>query len=292
MFSRLRNSWALMQEAAAVLRQDRALIAFPILSGICSLLVTATFVIPVLLTLPWDQIARGAQRVQLGWQHAAFSFLFYLVTYFVVVFFNTGLVACVRMRFQGETPTVGDGLGFASRNVGKIFQWSLVAATVGTVLRWLQDRAGWLGRLVISLIGLAWTLAITFVVPVLVYDQVGPFTALRRSVEAFRRTWGETVAANLGMGAAFGLLTLPGWLVLIGAAALGVATVGVNAVLAAGLFGGGLVLAVLYFIGLAIVQSTLQGIFLTACYEYAISGEVPVCFSRDYVVSAWTPKKR
>lgn len=282
-----------MREAWAVLRQDRALLVFPILSGFCSLLAMASFVVPFFLTLPWDRMDRegGARAGNPGfgpWHYGLF-FLFYLVTYFIVVFFNSGLVACVRMRFAGQKPTVHDGLAFSIANIGRIFQWALLSATVGMLLKTIEDRLGWVGRLIMRLIGLAWTLATTFVVPVLVHEQVGPIEAVKRSAAAFRRTWGEAVIANAGLGAAFMLLFLPALIVTMVAAcflaALG-STLGL--VLSIGVT----VLCIVYALALVVVQSALQGIFLTACYQYATTGEVPSAFSREYIVEAWRPKQR
>jgi hypothetical protein len=294
MFERIQRSWELVREAWGVLKQDRELLLFPVMSGIASFLVLASFAVPVILLLPWGEItsSSGGGRVQVetGPLHYAVMFLYYLVSYFVIVFFNVGLVACARIRFSGGDPTVGDGLSFASRNVGRIFQWALLSATVGTILRAIEERVGWLGQIIIGLIGLVWSLATMFVVPVLVYEGVGPVDAVKRSAAAFKRTWGEAVVGNFGIGTAFGLLWLAGFLALIAAIAGGIALAGSSGALALTVIIGAVVLCVLYWVALAIVQSALQGIFLTACYEYATSGNVPPAFSRDLVVHAWRPK--
>jgi hypothetical protein len=294
MFERIRRSWCLLGEAWEVLCEDRELVIFPIISGICSLFALASFAVPFLLRVHWGAISSGhspSGHVSLGPWGYVWTFLYYLVTYFIVVFFNSGLVACVRIRLAGGDPTVQDGFAFATANVGRIFQWALLSATVGTVLRALEERAGWLGQIVISLIGMAWSLATAFVVPVLVHEQVGPFEAVKRSAQTFRRTWGETVVANIGLSWAFGLLFLGSVplliLALIGGGMLMHAAPAAGAVvMLASLF-----LAVAYWLGLAIVQSTLQSIFLTACYQYATTGESPAPFTREYIVEAWRPKK-
>jgi hypothetical protein len=285
-----------VKQAWAVLKQDRELVAFPILSGLFSLIVSISFFVPVLLLNPFWKYSGGTEengfRFQAGFEplHYVGLFLFYLASYFVVTFFSTGLVACVRIRFEGGNPTFQDGIGFALRNIGRIFQWSLLAATVGTVLRSLEERAGWLGQIVIGLIGIAWTLATAFVVPVLVYEGVGPIDALKRSAETFRRAWGETVVANIGINTVFGLLAAAGILIVAGGIALAVVFSASTAAVIAILIGT-LVLSVSYWLALAIIQSALQGIFLTACYQYATTGVVPSAFSPEYVTSAWAPKR-
>jgi uncharacterized protein DUF6159 len=293
MIERIRRSWSLLGEAWEVLREDRKLVLFPIFSGICSFLVVASFLVPLALRMQWGQgmSAHAASGHEgLGQWGYVWTFLYYLVTYFIVVFFNSALVACVRIRLAGGEPTLQDGLQFATRNVGRIFQWALLSATVGTLLRTLEERAGWLGQIVISLIGVAWSLATGFVVPVLVHEQVGPIEAVKRSAQTFRRAWGETVVANIGLSWAFGLLYLGSVPVLI------LALIGGGMLLNTAPAVGGIamvasfLLAVAYWLGLAIVQSTLQSIFLTACYQYATTGEAPAPFTRDFIVEAWRPK--
>ena len=48
-------------------------------------------------------------------------------------------------------------------------------------LRMISERSGNLGRIVTSLVGLAWNLATYLVVPVLVIEGVGPVEAIKRS---------------------------------------------------------------------------------------------------------------
>ena len=300
MFQRSRRSWLLMREAWQVLRQDRGLVLFPILSGFFSLLALASFAVPFFLLMPWDQINHGrtgatAQSADAGfgpWSYL-FLFLFYLVTYFIIVFFNSGLVACVRMRLAGEEPTVRDSLSFSMANVGRIFAWALLSATIGTVLKSVEERLGWLGRIIIRLIGVAWSLATAFVVPVLVYERVGPFEALKRSAAVFKRTWGEAVIANIGLSAAFSLLAFVPTIAALVLSTIVFAVLQPSApALSALILVGTILLCIIYWIGLATIQSALQGIFLTACYEYAITGEVPSVFTREYIVEAWRPKRK
>jgi hypothetical protein len=294
MFERVRRSWSLMGEAWEVLRQDRELLVFPVVSGICSLLVMASFVTPYLLSIPWGEVTRGnATTVEVsfgGWDYV-WLLLYYLATYFVVVFFNCALVACVRIRLAGGDPTVRDGFTFALANVGRIFQWALLSATVGTVLRTIEEHVHWLGQIAVSLIGVAWTLATAFVVPVLVHERVGPFEALKRSAQAFRKTWGETVVADIGLGMAYWLLFWPALLVVIAASVVAGMLVGSEPLAAGAVFIGGWLVCIAYWIALTIVHSTLQSIFLTACYQYATTGEVPAAFTPDHIVGAWRPKR-
>jgi Family of unknown function (DUF6159) len=284
MIERLNRSLRLARESWAVLMQDKALLVFPLCAGIGCVLAATAFLVPLLFFTDLPAMLRQAEshdlnvRTHGGVLYYLLAFLFYLITYAIVVFFNVGLVSCAGIRLRGGNPSVTDGFRLASRNVGRILAWALVAATVGTVLRAIEERAEWLGRLVASILGLVWTLATAFVVPVLVFEEVGPFDAIRRSAAVLSKTWGESVIGNAGLGLIFGL-----------AAIFGVVVFELGFLVTPW---AGLGLVVLHWILLAIVQAALQGIFQTAVYEYAANGTVPTAFSADLITQAYVPKKR
>ena len=189
------------------------------------------------------------------------------------------LVSAASSRLAGGRATINDGLEVAWQRKGKIFQWALFSATVGIVLRMIEERSAWLGRFVAGLVGLAWTLASYFVVPVLAAEDVGPAEALQRSGKLFRETWGEQVAGGFSFGLIFTLLALPGIaLPLLGR------SLGPTGMLA------GVALAVLYWLLLSVVSAAVQGIFVSALYRYAKTRQVSAGFRLESFSTAWQPK--
>jgi hypothetical protein len=210
-----------------------------------------------------------------------FLLLFYVTNYFCVVFFNVALVGVANSRLGGGTWTLRDGLELAWARKWTILQWALVAGTVGMVLRMLEERLGWIGRIITKLIGVAWTLASFFVVPVLAFEDLTPFEAIKRSAKLFRDTWGEKVVGGFSMGLIFLFLALPGFgLWLLAGVIFGVW----------GFVLGG-ALMILYFVLLGVVSSAVQGVFNVALYRYACFKQVPPGFSQEMFTSAWTPKR-
>ena len=128
------------------------------------------------------------------------TFVFYVLAYFVAIFFNTALVGAAMIRMDGGNPTLRDGLAIAWSRVGRIFGYAVIAATVGLLLRALEERVGWVGQLVLRLVGVAWTLATFLVVPVLVTRDVGPIDAVKESAALLRETWGENLIGTVGLG--------------------------------------------------------------------------------------------
>jgi len=277
---RLTNSWNLVKASWAVLRADKELIIFPIIAFIGSIIVTITFIVPMALTRMFDGLSdgRGTQVTTY-----VFAFLFYLVQYTVVIFSNSALVGAATIRLKGGDPTVGDGLRIASQHFGTIVGYALVSATVGMILRAIAER-GVLGRIVSSLFGMAWNIITYLAVPVLVLENVGPIEAVKRSGALLKKTWGEQIAGNFGMGAVFGLIFLGLFLVFIPAV---VAVASTNSV--------GLVIFViagfvLLLIGLGLFSSALGGIYTAAVYQYATTGEAGEFFDANLVQNAFRTK--
>lgn len=274
------RSWQLVKASAAVLRADKELIVFPIISGIAVIVLSIAFALPMFLT--------GMVNTDTGAIQPLFyllTFLFYLLEYFVIFFCNTALVGAALIRLQGGDPTVSDGWRIAVSRTGKIFGYSLIAATVGMILRSLSERAGQLGRIVISLIGFVWNVATFLVVPVLAVEGVGPIDAVKRSVQLLKKTWGEQLVGNFGMGAVFGLLFF--LVLLLGGGAIYLVAK-LNSVVAVVVT---IFVLVIVFIILGLINSALNGIYTAALYQYAVNGQSGEFFSPELVQNAFTQKK-
>jgi len=278
---RIAQTWELISESFAVLKSDTELMLLPIFSGVFCVLVSIAILGGAgLLFLPPNFALTAAHRQPMSQGMWITLLLFYLGNYFVIAFFNVALVSAASSRLAGGRATINDGLGVAWQRKGKIFQWALFSATVGIVLRMIEERSAWLGRFVAGLVGLAWTLASYFVVPVLAAEDVGPAEALQRSGELFRETWGEQVAGGFSFGLIFTLLALPGIALPLLGRSLG----------PAGMLAG-VALAVLYWLLLSVVSAAVQGIFVSALYRYAKTRQVPAGFRLENFSMAWQPKR-
>lgn len=85
MAGKFARSWSLMKSSAAVLRSDKSLMMFPLLSGLCCLLVAASFLIPIGMAMMGAERAGVGERGLSVGAYAAL-FVFYLVQYFVIIF--------------------------------------------------------------------------------------------------------------------------------------------------------------------------------------------------------------
>ena len=264
------RSWALAKASFGILRADKELLVFPLVSTAVTLIVAATFILPMFGMGMFRNLEDGSGGMPAMFY--AWLFCFYLVQYFVIFFFNTALVGAAMIRLDGGDPTVADGLRIARGKWTTILGYAAIAATVGMLLRALEQRAGFVGRIVIGMVGVAWTVATYLTVPVLVARDVGPIEAVKESATLLKGTWGENLIGNGGIGLAFGLLyallavvalAIVGFLASQEMVALGVAVMAV---------------AVLAIMMLALVQAALSGIYSAALYRFAVQGDTPAGF--------------
>lgn len=264
MLQKLRNSWELVKASAKVLDADKELLVFPAISSLALVAVTAGMFLPVYF-FAGSLSAPSEGTGPLGW---VVLFLYYCVQYFIIVFFNSALVGAALIRLDGGDPTLGDGLRIARERLGSILGYAIIAATVGMLLRTARERSNnFLASMAISLVGFGWNLATFLVVPVLVTHDIGPIEALKRSGSIVKKTWGEQVVGNAGIGLFFGFLSFGLVLLAIPSVILTAGTgQPVLIALVIGLF-------VLLFLGVGLVGATLSGIYSAALYRYATTGQ-------------------
>jgi len=278
MIEKISNSWALVKASARVLKADKELVIFPILSSIGVLVVTLTFFLPTILAGVFDNLF--SQHAQI--MGVIVLFFFYLAQYLVIFFANTALVGAALIRLRGGDPTVGDGFRIAFRRFGAILGYALIAATVGIILKSLSNRSKGLGRAIVSLIGFAWNIATFLVVPVLAVENVGPIEAIKRSVYLLKKTWGEQIAGNLGIGAFFGLITF--LVFLVGIPATFLAFAATQTVWLALLVG---IIFIFALVIIGLISSTLNGVYTAAVYLYAVDGRSDSFFESRLVEGAF-----
>jgi hypothetical protein len=265
MAGRFSRSLDLARASWAVVQADKELLWLPVMSVFALVIILGSLAVPVFALGGFDpDTARDpGSATWLG------VLAFYVLAYFVVLFFNTALVGAAMIRMDGGNPTLGDGLGIAWARVGRIFGYACIAATVGLFLRMLEERVGWVGQLVVKLLGVAWALATFLVVPVLVTRDVGPIAAVKESAGLLRKTWGENLIGAAGLGLVFSVAYIGLLLVCGGGAFLG-AQAGLPIVVAVVVLAG-----IVAFLVLAALQATMQGVYSAALYRYATSTGAP-----------------
>lgn len=279
------RTWALTRMTFDVIKKDNEMLLFPLLAAICSVLFSVAMLFPTVIT---HLLNDGGSFVWGPLQLAA-TFATYFGLAFITTFFNTCVVYTTRVRLSGGDATFGQSVSFAFSRIGRIISWSALAASVGLLLSMLENaarNAKGVGSILLSilrgLLATAWNVVTLFVVPAMVYQDLGPIDAIKSSMDTLRNTWGESLARHYGMGLASFLFTLPGILggVLIVVAMGSGLPVGVGIAL--------LAVVGLYILGVALVFNVANAVFNTALYHYATSRQVPAGFSPEVLQGAFT----
>jgi hypothetical protein len=289
MLGRIARGWSMAKASFTVLRAHPKLIVLPVFSAAALILALGVLFglfmfeagsfqaagqLVKKLEQAWDgnPIAIGAGVIMLGWLFTSLS-----------LYFNAALVFCVLRAFNGERPSIAEGLATAAGRLPQIIGWAFVAVVVGYIISLIQqtlkDKLGFLGSLLGGLFDFAWAAITYFVLPVLVVEGLGPVGAVKRSSSILKQTWGEAVTGSVGLGAIGFLLCVPAVLLI----ALGI-LLGGNGGFALVLFP----LAVVYIVAVMTVMATLGTVFQTGLYVYATTGKAP--FGETLMQAAFQPK--
>jgi hypothetical protein len=300
MFGAIGRGWKLAKASWAVLKSDRSLAIFPILSAICVMAATVLVLSPGWLAIDWSAAASSATTTATGetanngipeMTFVVLGLISCFIATFLTIFFNVALASCATRAMDGEDTKVSEGLTRARQLLPVILGWAVVAFIAGLILRVLDgmaDRAPFplniVANIGVWLLGMAWALVTYLVIPVIALEELGPKQALTRSKDLITKTWGEGLVGNVSITLAVGLIGfLPAFFLILGgamawssAAALGAALV---------------VLGIALMIASAIVGSTLSQIFGVALYRYAAGVATPGFDTAD-LQTAMIPKPK
>ena len=274
---RMRNSWELGKISWTVLRSDKTLALFPVLSAIASLVIFGVFA--ALVGLTGVDTTKGNESLQ------AMGYVFigvgYVALAFVTTYFQAGLVSGANEVLNGRSATVGESLAAANAKLHRILPWALASATVSIAISAIEELAGFVGVIVSRLLGAAWAVVTFLTIPVIVLEDLGPWNALKRSGTLLKQTWGENLAAQMGFGFLGMFAALPGIALIAG----GIATGSLVVAIALGAVGA------VWLITVMVVLSAMSGIFRTALYRFAVDGTAPPAFAGADLGQTFGPRR-
>jgi hypothetical protein len=271
--SRMRRGWQLTKKSWALLRENPALMRFPLYGAAATIVCAVIVVGPGLYLIDDGKVAFGGPLAVIG---------FYLLAV-IGIFFSVGLAATADMIFHGRDAAVGDGIAVARSRFSQICGWAAVSTVVGLILSALENQGGIAGQIFGRLLAVGWSLITFLAAPVIAFEGTGPFETLKRSGSLFKSRWGQQVTGNIAIGGAVFLFAILPSMLLIAAGVL---------IWASASFAGAL-LVVLGVIGFAIgvlVSSALSGIFGVALYRYALDSETVGGFTAEEFESAVKPR--
>jgi hypothetical protein len=303
---KLQRSWELFKRSVQVIRDHPKLLVFPIVTGLLTTAIALFFLAPVVLVVAAPHFVSGSAirsiadsigflKVQSGSnvnfqiQPLGTAILagVYLLNMFLATMSSVAFNHQILEALNGQPVSVSRGLAAACARWKSVLLWSLLAGVVGLMIRALEERVAFVGRLIAGLVGLAWSVASIFVIPILAREPElsNPFKVLAKSGETIKRTWGEMLTGYAGM-AGTNILVL--WLSLLGWAATGVMTYLLGNPWLLLMFGVPWLVALIAYSYLASVASR---VYLCALYLYAAEGVIPGYFDEPLMHAGWKMKK-
>jgi hypothetical protein len=260
-------------------------------------IVTILFFIPVSATGIFSALSEQNSRSSGNVNNTLFTimmFLYYFVTYTVIIFSNTALVGAAMRLARGETATVQDGINIALSRLGKIFVYAAISATIGMLARAIRQSGSnsrnpvgmIISAIIASIIQASWNLVVFFAIPVLVVEDVGVIDSLKRSVALFKQTWGEQFTGSMAIGAVSCLATIA--LSVVAFVIIGLAvSIGNTALIILAI-----AVVVLGFIFLSLISGAINGIFQASLYQYATTGDAGKLIDTQLAHDAFLPATR
>jgi Family of unknown function (DUF6159) len=261
------DSWRLTKTAFRMIREDRALLVFPLVGGLSALAIVVVLALAEYF-LAFQYVGAGS-TTNLAY---LVGFLVFLPVYFALAFVSTyctaALIGAATKKLNGQYATAADGWQVARSRLGRLVGWAVLSATVGLVIQLISSRVRGVGGAIIGAVGgVAWGIVTYFIVPVLLFEDVRPWPALKRSARLYVNSFGRTMLSNLALGLIVGLsvalavvLGIVGfWLLLTGTVTFGIA-----------------LLAVAFVVGVValLIGAAAEGVLQAALYRYATTGKI------------------
>ncbi|HKJ34432.1 MAG TPA: DUF6159 family protein [Balneolales bacterium] len=275
MWGKFSRSWYLIKLSFGILREDPELLIYPVISLIAAVILMGIFAIPLF----WNYTLTSAKSVI----YPVFI-LYYLILYSVIIFSNSALVGSIIIKIRGGNPTISDGFGVAFSHIWDIFGYALIAATVGLILSMIQEKLGSIGKIFTFITSLAWSVMTFLVVPVLIVEGIGSVDAIKRSSLLLKKTWGEQIIGNAGIGYFFAFVILGLSLLILPVISYTYSHQMIMLTVASGV-----ILGLIFFLGI-IVSATLDTIYRVILYRYAVDGVAHSSYDEDILRDSFRNK--
>jgi len=306
------RSWELFKTTLRVISSNKRLLLFPLVTALATLVLVAFFfAVPALAFVlqPTGHSFFDAAHWQALFQSDNLKLLearlnapdhfttlkvmstlyvaaIYFTSMFVATFCNVAFYSEIMKALAGQKPSIRAGFAFAAQRVQSILLWSLFAGLVGYLIKMIAERLGFIGNILMRFVGMAWSVASVFVIPIIIRENSqNPVHLLKSSALTLKKTWGESLIGYVGLGSISGMIALATivWIIL---------SLVVGALLGSPwLAAFSITFCVLCTIASGLLVSVAGDIYRCALYIYASEGVIPEPFDEDLMNAAWKVKK-
>lgn len=223
--------------------------------------------------------------------------VYYLITTFMATYFLFALYIAFKSFVQGKKIGMMNALGQAANYLPQIIAWTIFYTIVLTIVRLIESRVrGIAGFIVNAVIGIALFLGVTFAVPIIYEDKVGPIEAVKRSATFIINNIGKTFSGIIYFDIISFVIKIIGILFILGAI-FAIILNGSGTTVTLGGFtilgntswyviGGLIVIGIaIYIIGVLFNYVTLH-IYYLVLYDYVKNGKVPKGMDESLIKSS------
>ncbi len=269
------DSRALTRQSWAVLKDNRYLMAYPIVGIVAGI-------------IPFGVIAGGVVFIAMnqnwvGWALVVIGL--YLLT-LVTAVVQAGLTVSAAAELEGGSSSLGHGLSTAIGHLGRLARWAFVSTVVSLLVAALRgNNSGGIAAVVFRNVLAAaadvmWQLITFFVMPAMMLDDLGMIDAIKKSASTFKQCWGTQLSGGVRIGGLIGLIAiLPAILAIVLGVVLataGTLSVGVPLV----------VVGLIVLIVAGLILSAIRGVFSVVLYRFATQGIVEGGFTEQQLAGA------
>ncbi len=268
------NSFRIIKASWQVFKKDKEMIFFPFLSGFILFLLFASNIAYINQVNGFDKLNKLIENHDIGIY--LYLFLIIYLTVFIGMFLNSALMACAKIRLEGDNPNVIDGILIASTHTINIALWALISLTIGVFLSLIEELFNEkIAKLFSNILGITWGITSFFVLPIIIFEKKGPFEALKESSFLAKNTWGEEIVGNISIRLIFFILYLPALLLIIPILHYN------DKLITIILISFGL----LYIAIIKAIDIVIEGIFQTALYQFVQNNILTEDFERTLLMS-------
>ena len=208
-------------------------------------------------------------------------FLSLFLAYPIFIFFEAALIQCINKALRNEAISLRESLSIARRRFQMILKWLFINFTFRMPMFAAPKTA-----LIFYPMTVSWNLLTTFVVPIIVLENLHPKKAIAKSSQLFEKIWGETAICEFSIGSLFAILGIGGFFLITASPLLFMDVIRSSPFLYQNIelvlgFAWGLLIVMLLILG--IIIATLREIFIIILYQYASHGKKSSFFNEKFI---------
>jgi hypothetical protein len=261
----------------AMARDEPGLMMVPVVAFVAELVILGIAALMIYPTLHALNSSGNGGTFHLSAAQWAVVVVAGVATMLVSVVSHATIIARVMARFHGQGVTNTQAARAALTRSPQLLAWAFINYVVMSILRNISNR-GIIGLVIGSALRAGWFLASFFVVPVILFEDKGAISSIKRSVELCRGRWGENIIGNGALG-----------IIGIVAALLDVV---VAVVVGAVFVPLGVAVGAIGLAAILLVMTVASGAFNAALYWYAVTDQSPGQYALGDLQTAYRQKKQ